>query len=175
MIVRIAISPSPTCGSISSTSLSRYDASCGSKVCKNLYMTGPNLAWPNFFVGAARGALHTGRALILPDISHELRLQPLCAQLSANVQSPFPHRNFVIPRAEVEHGPVELKEGRPHQPPAVGRSLERPAVGAGATVKQIGSRCGRFYSCHPQLPGSKTISAKHSSGSEGAIADYAYL
>ena len=42
--------------------------------------------------------LHAGRALVFPDISHELGLQALGAQLAADVQSAFALRQSRHPR-----------------------------------------------------------------------------
>jgi len=54
--------------------------------------------------------LHAGGALVFPYISHELRLQTLGAQLTADVEGAFTRGNLVIPRTKVEHGPVEFEE-----------------------------------------------------------------
>ena len=51
--------------------------------------------WPLLMAGGA------GRALILPDVAHKLRLQALCTQLSAHVQTAFAYRNFVIPGTKI--------------------------------------------------------------------------
>jgi hypothetical protein len=107
------------------------------------------------FAGAA--SLRAGRSLVLPDVSHELRLQPLRTKFTAYVESAFADRDFVIPGAKVEHWPVEFQEGCPHQPPAVGDALERPAIGTGTAIEQIGSRCRWLASYHPQLPRSNSL------------------
>jgi len=80
-----------------------------------------------------------GRPLILPDVAHELRLQPLRAQFAADVQSPFLHGDFVIPGTKVEHWAVKFYEGCPHQPPAVSGSLERAEIRPGTAIEQIWS------------------------------------
>ena len=78
--------------------------------------------------------LHAGRPLVFPDVSHELGLQALSAELAADVQSAFALGNLVIPGTKIEHWPVEFDERSPHQPPVVGGALERPAIGAGAAI-----------------------------------------
>jgi hypothetical protein len=78
--------------------------------------------------------LYAGRALVFPDIAHELGLQTLGAELTADVQSAFTLGNLVIPGAKVEHWPVEFDERSPHQPPVVSEALERPAIGTGTTI-----------------------------------------
>src|SRR5450755_757252 len=109
--------------------------------------------------------LHAGRALVFPDISHELGLQALGAELAADVQSAFALGNLVIPGTQVEHRPVEFDERSPHQPPVVSGALERPAIGAGTAIHQIYG-CGWFNGYHPQLPRVNKSVNRHSSGSE---------
>src|ERR1700693_3638469 len=109
--------------------------------------------------------LNVGGALVFPDVSHELGLQALGAELAADVQSAFALGNLVIPGTEVKHRPIEFHERSPHQPPVVGGALERPAIGAGAAIHQIYG-CGWFSNFHPQLPKVSRSVNRHSSGSE---------
>jgi len=86
------------------------------------------------FVKLGADFLHAGRALVFSDISHELGLQALGAELAADVQSAFALGNLVIPGTKIEHWPVEFDERSPHQPPVVSEALEGPAIGTGAAI-----------------------------------------
>src|SRR5258705_990417 len=77
---------------------------------------------------------------VLPHIPHELRLQLLRAKLAADVQSPFLLCNFFIPWAEIKNWNAEVCERRPHQPPAIARSFQGPAIGTRTPVKRIRRR-----------------------------------
>ena len=117
-------------------SLFQYDAGQRSKVCRILGQELP---------------LHAGRTLVFPDVSHELGLQALGAELAADMQGAFALRNVVVPWAQVEHRAIKFDERSPHQPPVVRGALERSAIGAGAAIHQIYG-CGWLGNIHPQLP-----------------------
>src|SRR5438552_14207309 len=86
--------------------------------------------------------------LVLPDVAHELRLQLLRAEFTADVKGAFAICDLIIPRTEIKHRLVEVDSGGPHQPPAVVSPLEHAAVGSGATIKGIGNRILEISELH---------------------------
>ena len=89
---------------------------------------------------------------IFPHVAHELGLQLLGAKFAADVEGTLLFRNLLVPGAKVKHGLVELADGRPHQPPTVGCTLEHAAVWTGAPVEGIGCVRIRMTSLHQELP-----------------------
>src|SRR5882762_4101652 len=85
---------------------------------------------------------------VLPDIPHELGLQLLRTQFTANVQRALLLRDLLIPRTQVEHRDAEIGEGRPHEPPAIGAPFQGAAIRARATVVGIRHRQFRRTRVH---------------------------
>src|SRR6202021_465537 len=79
---------------------------------------------------------HRPLEIVIPHISHVLRLQLLSAKLSANMQRAFSGSYFFVPGTQVQQRPLVLSKRSPHQPPAIGRSLQETAIRSGTAVKR---------------------------------------
>lgn len=75
--------------------------------------------------------------LVIPDVSHKLRLQSLRAELTTDVQGPLGLGQFFIPGSQVQHGRFELLHRCPHQPPAIVRVFHDPAIRARTPVETL--------------------------------------
>lgn len=86
-----------------------------------------------------RSDLSSSRApeIVFQHVTHKLRLQPLRAELAANMQSSLSSRQFLVPGGQTENRPAELSEGGPHQPPTVSRSFQQSAIRPSATVQSV--------------------------------------
>ena len=75
--------------------------------------------------------------LILADVSHELRLQLLGAQFTADVQRTFPLRKFLVPGRQIKNGRLKLLDRGPHDPPTVRGTLGNTTVRTSAAVQPM--------------------------------------
>jgi hypothetical protein len=84
-------------------------------------------------------ALSTGTSRRIPqDVAQKLRLQPLRAQFSTDVQGSLFLRNVLAPGTEIKHRKPEHLRGCPHAPPVVCIPFEDPAIGTRTPIIRVG-------------------------------------